>query len=55
MKKIVLSNNAKLTLDEYFYDYCGTGSITDMPQRAYHYRRIMFSLFFRTPLPLILI
>ena len=40
MKTIVLSDNAKFTLDEYFHNYCGV-SLTDMPQRAYHYRRLI--------------
>ena len=40
MKIIVLSDNARLTLDDFFHNYCGA-DITDMPQRAYHYRRLI--------------
>jgi predicted glycosyltransferase len=31
----------KFTLDEYFYNYHSRAGITDMPQRAYHYRRLI--------------
>jgi len=40
MRTTVLSDNAKFTLDDFFHNYCGAG-ITDMSQRAYHYRRLI--------------
>jgi hypothetical protein len=43
MRKIVLSDSVQFTLDDYFQNYSGT-TITDMPQRAYHYSRMIYVL-----------
>jgi len=40
MRRVVLSDNAQNTLENYFLNFYG-GYFTDMPQRAYHYRRII--------------
>ena len=40
MKKVVLSFNAERTLSEYYENVQGL-RYTDMPQRVFHYRRII--------------